>query len=587
MGTKMKTKEILGHKIKFKQGLLTFALLATLTGFTSIAGATYTLPADRSVTWQGNVGVKGDIPVRTTIYTTLSPSGGDDTAAIKTAITNCPAGQVVKLSAGSFLISSPINVKSGITLRGSGNGVTTIKGAIGMSGAYVIGFNSSNVYEGTSYTISAGLTKGSTSISTLSPHGWSPGDIIRIDQLNNPTADPPVNSTGYNGTCTWCGRSSGTRSLGQFVKIVNVPTSTTATLEIPLYWNYDASLTPQGVKINGITSNAGMEDLTIDNNLSASANQANDGATIAMYGASNCWLNNVEGIGSWVQMIRMLRTYRNTIIKCKFHEPIGGIYGPGRAYGITTNAASANLFENNQFYHLFFAFTGNGTFSGNVFSYNYMTALSYSPAGWQVGAIEFHGAHAMMNLIEGNYSNGRLVADNVWGSSSHNTFFRNRNTLATGTTGGNFNIELETNQNYYNFVGNVIGTLGHESYYTLENLNITTAYKSIYRLGYTSDGDGTSTGNDPQVSATILRHGNWDSVTNGPVWNGGDDRVLPASFYLTSKPSWWNNLQWPAIGPDVSPMYPATGPIGSGTPWGSKAITSAPALSPPTGLKVM
>lgn len=88
------------------------------------------LPADRNFAWNPGLTSKGGIPFRTTIFTTLTPSGGDDTTQINTALTNCPAGQVVKLSAGTFLINTtqtPLMLSKGITLRGSGAGVTTIQ----------------------------------------------------------------------------------------------------------------------------------------------------------------------------------------------------------------------------------------------------------------------------------------------------------------------------------------------------------------------------------------------------------------------------------------------------------------------------
>ncbi len=275
----------------------TFTMLVALIGFASVAGATYSLPASRSVTWQGNVGVKGDIPSRATIYKTLSPTGGDDTSAIKTAIANCPTGQVVKLDAGTFNVSSAITVKSGITLRGSGMGKTIIKGKAGTTGTYLVGMKSSSYSLSTSIALSSGLTKGSTTITTATAHNWIAGDIVLMDQLNNAQDDPPVNSTGKSA-CTWCGRSSGTRSMGQLVKIVAVPSSTSATLELPLYWDYDRTLTPQGTKLNGVTRDAGVEDLTIDNMLSASSSQGSSGGTIVLTGNSNCWLLRVEAIGS-------------------------------------------------------------------------------------------------------------------------------------------------------------------------------------------------------------------------------------------------------------------------------------------------
>jgi hypothetical protein len=66
----------------------------------------------------------GGIPIRSTIYKTLSPSGDDDTAAIQNALNSCPANQVVQLTAGTFRITgNGISFrKSDCTLRGMGPG---------------------------------------------------------------------------------------------------------------------------------------------------------------------------------------------------------------------------------------------------------------------------------------------------------------------------------------------------------------------------------------------------------------------------------------------------------------------------------
>jgi hypothetical protein len=588
-GKNMKIKRIQEKRHSFLCALLSFMLMVTLAGFASVAGATYSIPADRSVNWAGHVGVLGDIPDRTTVYRTLSPSGSGDASAIQTAINNCPSGQVVKLNAGTFTVSSPITLKSGVTLRGAGLGATTIKGASGMSGAYVVGITNGGSASGTSISISGGFKKGSTSITTASAHGWSAGDIILIDQLNNKLDNPPVTNVGYRGVaCTWCGRSSGTRSIGQLVRVVAVPSSTTATLEIPLSWNYDASRSPQGTKMNGLVKDAGVEDLTIDNSLSGTSAQSDNGGTIVLRGTSNCWLLRVEAIGSYMTMLRIHGAYRNTIRGCKFHEgtpalPIDGPqYNTSRAYGIWFNPyASANLLENNQLYHLGAGIMMNGAVSGNVVAYNYITTMYlYNNTNYNLYDVTFHGPHPVMNLFEGNYSEGRFVADNVFGSSSHNTFFRNRQFLSAGKNGAPWNYDIQYNASYYNIVGNVIGTLGHETTYELNNVTLS-GQKSIFRFGYTSDGDKDPSGNNSQCNATTLRHANWDSATNGVVWNSSADRVLPASLYLNGKPNWWGTLQWPAIGPDVSPMYPPIPGAGKGTPWDSKA-----ALSPPSNLKV-
>src|SRR3984893_5913294 len=85
------------------------------------------IPPDRDFAWSPGMMSKGGIPNRTTICATLSPSGGDDTAAIQAQLDRCPAGQVVFLNPGTFLINNTyLLMHSSITLRGSGKGTTVL-----------------------------------------------------------------------------------------------------------------------------------------------------------------------------------------------------------------------------------------------------------------------------------------------------------------------------------------------------------------------------------------------------------------------------------------------------------------------------
>ncbi|HTP28460.1 MAG TPA: hypothetical protein VMK12_22735, partial [Anaeromyxobacteraceae bacterium] len=54
---------------------------------------------ERRTTWSPGLNAVGGIPYRTTIYRTISPSGGDDTATIRAALGGCPSNQVVLLTA--------------------------------------------------------------------------------------------------------------------------------------------------------------------------------------------------------------------------------------------------------------------------------------------------------------------------------------------------------------------------------------------------------------------------------------------------------------------------------------------------------
>jgi len=149
------------------------------------------IPAARRITW--DPGVRGDIPVRSTIcanvrnspYNATGNGTSDDTTALQNAISACASGQVVLVPAGTYRITAPIRVKSGVTLRGEGMGRSIIKGASGYGSRWLIGYEDPNydwsMSNSTSRTLTAGTSKGSTSLTTSAAHGWAAGDYI-LDQ---------------------------------------------------------------------------------------------------------------------------------------------------------------------------------------------------------------------------------------------------------------------------------------------------------------------------------------------------------------------------------------------------------------------
>jgi hypothetical protein len=539
--------------------IMVFLLLSSWIGTASAE----MLPEGRRVKWEGNVGVFGDIMSRTKIRNCVTSDGahadGTNTVGqIAACIGNTSSGGVAYLPAGTYTISSQIIVPANKTLRGAGMGKTTLRGASGFSGSQLI-YSGTGSDVGTSYNITAGNAKESTRITTSSAHGFRVGQYVVIDQLQDPSGNPTISSAGYGGTCRWCSRENGERPFGQSNLVVRVPSSTQMELEIPLYWTYDLTKTPQ---VSGfpVVSGAGVEDLTVDNSDSAAD------YTIQFQQVANSWLYRVEAISTVQQMVRVYGAYRITIRGCKFHEgnPTSattgsGSYGPSRGYGIKFESipSSGNLIENNIFYHHSMAMADEGPFSGNVFAYNYVTAMYHADSGTAGEAMTaLHGAHPYMNLWEGNYSDGKFGADSYWGSSSHNTIFRNRVANEAGFTNTNFIMDINGKSQYYNMIGNVFGEVGTETQYQFDNVDRSLSTKAIYSLGYTGAGDDGAAGNDPQVAATIYRHGNWDSVNNSVMWDGSNsDRAIPGSLYLASRPSWWcAETPIPPIGPDVSPM---------------------------------
>jgi hypothetical protein len=93
-----------------------------------------------------------------------------------------------------------------------------------------------------------------------------------------------------------------------------------------------------------------------------------------------------------------------------------------------------------------------------------------------------------------------------------------------------------------------------------------------FSFGYSLLSDSGSNGFDsatPYDTATI--HGVYNNIDGSTTWANGVTHTLPTSFYVGSRPSWWNgSIPWPAIGPDVT---------GGGGPGGHAYAISNPAMN--------
>lgn len=520
------------------------------------------IPAARRITW--DPGVRGGIPNRTTVYQTLS--SGATVGQINAAIANCPSGQVVKLGPGTFVISDVVRLKTGVTLRGSGMGVTVISGGGGSVHMVFMGSAGAD----TSWTAStprdlsaAGLTKGSNAINTTVAHGWNVGDYIMIDQLTDPDGDPPI----INNGCTWCGRSNGSRPISQWVQIKTVPSPTSATIDPPLYFNYNPAKSPQGYKVVGATTYSGIEDITIDNSAS------NKRDIMEWDFCINCWLLRVELKGSHRRALWMYGGLWNTIRECKIHDGVpaapipGWSYTTDRAYGIFLGPGpTACLIENSIFHSLTVAVAFEGGVSANVFAYNYVTNMAWTDTSNARMTVLGHGGYSLQNLVEGNWLDGRFGVDSYWGSQSHFAVFRNRITQqGPPRNEQTWTVDIDRKNWYQNIVGNILGTIGREDTYELTGRSY--PYDdgpiAIYRLGYDAIATDFNNG-DTQVKATLYRHGNWDSMNRTQVWESSNtDHTLPASLYLSAKPTWFASLAWPPYDP-ASPASASADDIPAG-----------------------
>jgi hypothetical protein len=525
------------------------------------------IPADRRTKWEP--GIPGGIPNRTIIFANVTQapynannSGAADAAtAIQNAINACPSNQVVFLPAGVYQLNSGLNMKQGMTLRGAGRNSTILRysGSTDTvirfaSGGYDYSFGNS-----TSHNLTGGYTKGSTNITTAN-NDWVAGDVILVDEMED---NDLFEKDGNSGPCTWCARSSGVRCHSQLVEVMS-RTPTSASIYPPLHSAFKSASTPQGVRLTGPFKLAGIESLAITN----VAGAARD--TVVIEAGYKCWIKDCDLSVTRRRHVWMYNCLWSEIRDSSFHHGAGddwtSAYGPDRGYCIFMGQAStACLVENNNFWKVHFAVAFEGGASANVIAYNFVTNIMYIEGETPQPAIGNHGAHPIMNLWEGNVLRSKIMMDSYWGSSSHTTLFRNRIANMPSNNGQQavqyvFILDIWKNNRYQNVVGNVLGTVGMENAVDAPD-GYPYGGKYIYRLGFTDANDNAISGNDTQVTSTILRHGNWDSVTRGVLWDSGiADHTIPASLYLTAKPAWWGNLAWPAVGPDLSPtesMIPA------------------------------
>jgi Pectate lyase superfamily protein len=542
--------------------------LVTIPAATSNATV---IPVDRTAPWVGNVGVPGGIPNRTIIYKNIvtdlgaDPTGVEDCATIiQSAIANCPVGQVVYIPAGIFRLNSRVYLasKQNFTLRGAGMGATIIKST--SSSGYFL-FGSQEWPPPSMYVpITAGATRGSNTITVSNTEPFS------VNQPMSIAPDLPV----------WAHNLGGHPDSDRTMRItfkVREKTATTVTFDPPCPFDF-SGMSPKARPFKGpragqnFIQGVGIEDLTID----LSNSQA--GLAIELQQAYGCWVKGVEVKGALNRQMRFGTVLRSEVRKCYTHDVRGS--GPNHE-GINFDGDCCwNLVEDNicsrgggspiQFGD------NTGANSCNVVAYNYV--LNTDPGFWDISFN--HAPHDMLNLAEGNVIDN-FKDDGYYGSSSHNTLFRNR--IA-------YHVELKHFCTYYNVVGNVLGTAGFSNAYETEQPDYSN--KPVYALGFPNIGNTSyrgifgpttppnyrSLGNtleqcqqlDRNVKATLLRHGNYDYANNSTIWDPAiSDHTIPNSLYLTGKPSWWGNeLPWPPIGPDRMPMagqIPAQQRFGNGT----------------------
>ncbi len=520
----------------------------------------WSLPSDRSITWQGNVGVDTGIPARlTTVDCTQAPynvptnGSSSASASIQSCLNGISTGQTAYLPAGTYIITSTVSVPSNKTLRGAGMTSTILLSNSDIASIVSLGGDNGN---GSLIGLTSGYTKGSTSIVASDASTLAIGDYVIISETNDATV--PVTISGDGGECTFCGHwsESGTRARNQMVKITN-KSGNTLTISPELIWTFGATRSPSVREISSVTEYAGLESLNVKNG-TGTFNQTRN--NVLMMNAANCWVKDVKTEVCGYACVRMWGgVYRSEVRNSYFTECIDD-YNSGSCYGIPIQwGCSSNLVENNVWNRTSDGVIVSWGASGNVIGYNYLYKVhrTQNEDGWFWSDMWHHGAHPGFNLWEGNEFVG-LNWDSYWGSSSNNIAFRNRilgkeQTLVyAGSLQNVAAIQIQNLSTTHTVVGNVLGTDAFHTSYEVKAASVGTD-KPIY---------GTGTGGSSYYStafSTLLRHRNWDYYSDAvkdcddagePGCQSGDtDSTLPNSLYLSGKPSWFGSIAWPPFNP--------------------------------------
>ena len=331
----------------------------------------------------------------------------------------------------------------------------------------------------------------------------------------------------------------------QFNQII-AKTTTNLTLKRPLFCKYKASMNPQ-IQRMYLIARCGIENMFLDH-------RGKRDITVHMFQARQCWVSGIEATNANWMHVSLDAAFACELRNNFLHHAT--TYGQG-GYGVSIGGSTDCLLEDNILYYLRHAVVIQNGSSGNVVGYNYSHRVfdrSYPNTDVLLSDIEHHGGHPTKNLVEGNVC-AKLTMDNFWGSSRHNTLFRNHaERYSDGLTRvvkyGLWAIQVDRASLSANIIGNVLCRPGDTGQVFLLGGG---EYNEVY---------------DTRVTNSMVLHGNFDYVSRTTQWDPRvPSRDLPPSLYLTEKPAFFGSLAWPAFGPGATDTTPVHGTIPARQRW--------------------
>lgn len=608
-----------------------FTVFVAVSGVTALSaehGVPTVLTEDRRTLWNPGLMVEGGIPARTKLCATVNASdfgnGTVDAAfAIQKALDRCPAGQVVQLSAGTFLANDYVIIWKAITLRGAGAGKTVLQRTNGAKinqeivpesrPNIIIGPNrwpKSDVYASQNLVVDA--AKGAYSITIANAAGFRKGQFVLLDEESGASWQPDRLGRGQiwaspdyrvvwrlhkpphpsddgleaksptgGSAAGWFSRQG--RPTNEMKEIASVE-GNVITFTSPLHIEYRVANAAQLIRHTAdhlFTTHGGVEDLTVIG--------GSDGG-IVFTDTAYAWAKGVE-VTVWSgNGISVARSFRVEVRDSYIHEAAWAQPG-GAGYAISLSNASAEvLFENNIITKANKVMVVRSSGAGSVFGYNYVDAgyINTIDRWIEVGLNASHMVGSHHVLFEGNYG-FNWDSDKTHGNSIYHTIYRNHlrcirmpftNPLngktiddAHDARSGPKRCAGATAYSYWmSFIGNVLGAEGQMAGFTYDVTGPGGMRKpAIWLLGWD---DSSPQPYDPFTATTTVRYGNFDFLTNQVHWGvGAEERPLPDSLYLKEKPAFFKagrGYIWPWVNPTGSTkLYtlPAKARLDAGTPF--------------------
>jgi hypothetical protein len=461
----------------------------------SVGNVKYALPGERIFAWNPGLMSKGGIPSSKSPVcnsTPLVPTGtADDSTQINAQIGRCPAGSVVQLGSGTFLMGKGqyIAINKSVVLRGAGAGSTILKNPLNVfatpafqraadptplviigPGRWVNPDGDARCQGVTAYqpahmqVLSTDAARGSASITVTKGSIFAPGQMVLLDETSGASWQPDV---AHNSISIWASPDYAvTWQLHKpTIPFIDDPLATGITPSAAN--NYagtgsgkDAAcwFSRQDRPQNEIKEIASVNGNTITfTSPLTKGYRASHYAELTTYSGSNgpvqsagieqatlvgggdgalrfestrySWARNIEVTEWYGEGVAINNSFRDELRDSYIHDASWAEPG-GAGYAISLASGSSEaLIENNIVLGANKVMVARSSGAGSVVGYNYMDHgyIATSEAWIESGLNASHMVGSHMVLFEGNQS-FNMDSDTTHGNSTYIVYFRNYST---------------------------------------------------------------------------------------------------------------------------------------------------------------